>query len=85
MVRLRKHRKVLSGRNGAPVDIWHPTPGCCRAVSCASQGSATLRQCTRYTDETPFRAAPPPGYSGASPSYGVVKTTQRVLALFHVL
>jgi hypothetical protein len=25
------------------------------------------------------------GSAGASPSYGVVKTTQRVLALFHVL
>jgi hypothetical protein len=25
------------------------------------------------------------GHSGASPPYGVVKTTQRVLALFHVL
>jgi hypothetical protein len=37
------------------------------SVGCATRGSAVLGRNTLCTDETPFRPAPFPGYSGASP------------------
>jgi hypothetical protein len=42
-----------------PVGIWYASPESCRAVCCATHGSAAIRRCVRFTNEMSFRSPMP--------------------------
>jgi hypothetical protein len=48
-------------------DLFGATPKNCRAVGCATHGSAAFGPGSRHPNEAPFPVAKIVGYSGASP------------------